>query len=129
MKNNATTIGLAIIVVALFFIVYALFGHLLTGIWYHNEISFTEMLDHLAFSYNGLWGSPISVAASFVFIFILFGAFLQKSGAGEFFFNLSAAIAVRTSGGAARIAILASALFGSISESPTRSEERRVGQE
>ena len=113
------TIGLAIIVVALFFIVYALFGHLLTGIWYHNEISFIEMLDHLAFSYNGLWGSPISVAASFVFVFILFGAFLQKSGAGEFFFNLSAAIAGRTRGGAAKIAILASALFGSISGSPT----------
>src|SRR5699024_1119005 len=50
------TIGLAIIVVALFFIVYALFGHLLSGIWYHNEISFIEMLDHLAYSYNGLLG-------------------------------------------------------------------------
>lgn len=113
------TIGLAIIIVALFFMGYALFGHLLTGIWFHHEISFIEMLDHLAFSYNGLWGSPISVAASFVFMFILFGAFLQKSGAGEFFFNLSTAMAGRTRGGSAKIAILASALFGSISGSPT----------
>lgn len=113
------TIGLAIILVALLFIVYARYGHMLNGIWYHHEISFVDILDHLAFSYNGLWGSPISVAASFVFIFILFGAFLQKSGAGEFFFNLSVAVAGRTRGGSAKIAILASALFGSISGSPT----------
>lgn len=113
------TIGFGIIVVALLFIAYALYGHMLDGIWYHHEISPRDVLDHLAFSYNGLWGSPISVAASFVFIFILFGAFLQKSGAGEFFFDLSVSVAGRTRGGPAKIAVIASALFGSISGSPT----------
>lgn len=113
------TIGWTIIVIAFLFIAYTRFGHLLGGIWFHREISWTEILDQLAFSYNGLWGSPISVAASFVFIFVLFGSFLKKSGAGEFFFNLSIALAGRTQGGAAKIAVLTSALFGSISGSPT----------
>lgn len=113
------TIGFAIILVALLFIAYALFGHLLGGIWFHHEMSPVEVLDQLAFSFNGLWGSPIAVAASFVFIFVLFGAFLQHSGASEFFFKLSVAIAGRTRGGAAKIAIIASAFFGTISGSPT----------
>lgn len=113
------TIGFAIIVVALVFIAYALFGHHATGIWYHREISGTEVLDQLAFGFNGLWGSPIAVAASFVFIFVLFGSFLQKSGAGQFFFELSISIAGRSRGGAAKIAVIASAFFGTISGSPT----------
>lgn len=113
------TIGFSIILVALLFIVYALYGHLIGGIWYHREMASTEVLDHLAFSFNGLWGSPIAVAASFVFIFVLFGAFLQKSGAGQFFFDLSISIAGRSRGGAAKIAVIASAFFGTISGSPT----------
>src|SRR5690625_3181577 len=113
------TIGFSIILVALLFIAYALFGHLLEGIWYHREMSFIEILDQLAFSYNGLWGSPIAVAAGFVFIFVLFGAFLNKSGASEFFFDLSVALAGQTRGGAAKIAIFASAFSGMISGSPT----------
>lgn len=113
------TIGIAMILIALLFVSYILFGHLLGGIWYHHPISAVDVLDQLAFSYNGLWGSPISVAASFVFIFVLFGSFLKKSGAGEFFFLLSVSLAGRTRGGPAKIAVIASALFGSISGSPT----------
>lgn len=113
------TIGFLIILVAIIFMTYALYGHHLNGIWYHYEMSPTEVLDQLAFSLNGLWGSPIAVAASFVFIFVLFGAFLQYSGASEFFFKLSVALAGRSRGGAAKIAVLASAFFGTISGSPT----------
>lgn len=113
------TIGFTIIAVALLFIAYALFGHLLDGIWNHYEMGLVEVLDQLAFSFNGVWGSPISVAASFVFIFVLFGAFFQRSGAGEFFFQLSISIAGRTRGGATKIAIITSAFFGTISGSPT----------
>lgn len=113
------TIGFSIISVALLFIAYALFGHLFSGVLYHREMSIVEVLDQLAFSFNGLWGSPIAVAATFVFMFVLFGSFLQQSGASEFFFQLSVAIAGRTRGGAAKIAVLASAFFGAISGSPT----------
>lgn len=113
------TIGFMIITVAIIFISYMLSGHLFTGVLYHREMNFIEVLDQLAFSFNGLWGSPIAVAATFVFMFVLFGAFLKQSGASEFFFRLSIAIAGRTRGGAAKIAVIASAFFGAISGSPT----------
>ncbi|WP_156288618.1 TRAP transporter permease [Oceanobacillus salinisoli] len=113
------TIGLPIIVIVFLFFGYALWGHHLPGVWGHRPFGTVEFLDELAFSYNGLWGSPISVAASIVFMYMLFGAFLKKAGAGEFFFKLSTAIAGRTKGGAAKVAVLTSAFFGSISGSPT----------
>jgi TRAP transporter 4TM/12TM fusion protein len=113
------TIGFPIIVVVFVFIAYSLFGHLLSGLWFHRKMSGSEILDQFAFGFNGLWGSPLAVAASFVFMFVLFGAFLQKSGAGEFFFNISTALAGRSRGGAAKVAIFASAFFGTISGSPT----------
>src|SRR5690625_7511673 len=78
-------------------------------------MSFLEVLDQLAFSFNGLWGSPIAIAATFVFMFVLFGTFLQRSGASEFFFQLSIAIAGRRRGGAAKIAVIASTLLVAIS--------------
>ncbi|WP_156857320.1 TRAP transporter permease [Oceanobacillus sp. AG] len=113
------TMGFPIIAIVLAGFSYIFFGHYLPGIWQHREFSFTDVMHELAFSYNGLWGSPISVAATFVFMFLLFGAFLKQAGAGEFFFQLSTAIAGRTRGGAAKVAVLTSAFFGSISGSPT----------
>lgn len=113
------TIGFPILIVIFVFLAYAVFGHLLDGVWSHRQMTLTEILDQLAFSFNGLWGSSLAVAASFVFMFILFGSFLQKSGAGEFFFEISTAIAGGSRGGAAKIAIFASAFFGTISGSPT----------
>jgi len=111
--------GFPIIAIVLAGLSYIFLGHYLPGIWQHRPFSFTEIIHELSFSYNGLWGSPISVAATFVFIFLLFGAFLKQSGAGEFFFQLSTAIAGKTRGGAAKVAVLTSAFFGSISGSPT----------
>ncbi|MEH7380687.1 TRAP transporter permease [Bacillus sp. JJ1533] len=113
------TIGMPIVIIVLIGVGYALWGHHLGGLIWHREFSFSEVVEDLAFSFNGLWGSPIAVAASFVYMFLLFGSFLQKAGAGEFFFQLSTALAGRTRGGAAKVAVLASAFFGMISGSPT----------
>lgn len=113
------TIGMPIVIIVLIGISYALWGHHLGGIIWHREFSFSEVVEDLAYSFNGLWGSPIAVAASFVYMFLLFGAYLQKAGAGEFFFQLSSALAGRTRGGAAKVAVIASAFFGMISGSPT----------
>ena len=113
------TIGVPIVIIIWLGIGYALWGHHLEGLLWHRPFSITEVIEDLAYSFNGLWGSPISVAASFVYMFLLFGAFLQKAGAGEFFFKLSTALAGRTRGGPAKVAVLASAFFGTISGSPT----------
>ncbi|WP_077617421.1 TRAP transporter permease [Bacillus sinesaloumensis] len=112
------TIGVPIVIVVLIGIGYALWGHHLGGLIWHREFSFSEVIEDLSYSFNGLWGSPLAVSASFVYMFLLFGSFLHKAGAGEFFFNLSTALAGRTRGGAAKVAVLASAFFGTISGSP-----------
>ncbi|KAA9019495.1 TRAP transporter permease [Niallia endozanthoxylica] len=113
------TIGVPIVIIVLMGISYALWGHHLDSLLWHRKFSFPEVVEDLAYSFNGLWGSPIAVAASFVYMFLLFGSFLQKAGAGEFFFQLSTALAGRSRGGAAKVAVLASAFFGTISGSPT----------
>ncbi|MCC3358625.1 TRAP transporter permease [Bacillus sp. REN16] len=113
------TIGIPIVIIVFIGVGYALWGHHLGGLMWHREFSFSEVVEDLAYSFNGLWGSPIAVAATFVYMFLLFGSFLQKAGAGEFFFKLSSALAGRSRGGAAKVAVLASAFFGMISGSPT----------
>ncbi|GGM37925.1 C4-dicarboxylate ABC transporter [Paraliobacillus quinghaiensis] len=113
------TIGFPVVLIVSVGISYLIWGHQLSGVLSHREFSAIEILDDLAYSFNGLWGSPVAVAASFVFMFMLFGSFLNKAGAGDFFFQLSSAIAGRSKGGAAKVAVLASAFFGSISGSPT----------
>lgn len=113
------TIGATIVIVVSVFVGYALFGHQLSGLWGHRVLSVTDVIDQLAFSLNGIWGSPVAVASTFVFIFVLFGAFLQKSGAGNFFFDISSALTGSARGGPAKVAIVASGFFGTISGSPT----------
>ena len=113
------TIGVPIVIIVLIGISYTLWGDHLNGLVWHREFSLSEVVEDLSYSFNGLWGSPIAVAASFVYMFLLFGSFLQKAGAGEFFFQLSTAFAGRSQGGAAKVAVLASAFFGTISGSPT----------
>lgn len=113
------TIGFPIVIIVLAGIGYALWGHHLKGLLWHREFSLSEVVEDLAYSLNGLWGSPIAVAASFVFMFLLFGSFLQNAGAGAFFFKLSTALAGRSRGGAAKVAVLTSGFFGTISGSPT----------
>lgn len=113
------TIGIPICAVVTVFMLYTFFGHQLTGLLGHRPLSFMEVVDQVSFSLNGIWGSPVIVSSTFVFIFVLFGAFLQKSGAGNFFFDISSALAGQTRGGPAKVAVVASALFGTISGSPT----------
>jgi len=113
------TIGVPIVIIVLIGISYTLWGDHLNGLVWHREFSLSEVVEDLSYSFNGLWGSAIAVAASFVYMFLLFGSFLQKAGAGEFFFQLSTAFAGRSQGGAAKVAVLASAFFGTISGSPT----------
>ncbi len=110
------TTGIALPIVAVIFILYARFGKLLPGILYHRGYSWPRIFTYL-YSLDGVFSTPIFVSATYVVLFILFGAFLQASGAGRFFIDLAFAIAGRARGGPAKVAIMASALFGTISGS------------
>ena len=111
------TIGAALPIVALSFIVYALAGPWLPGALHHRGLSLEILLDQTFFTSEGIFGIPLGVAGSYVILFIIFGAFLEKSGAGQFFMNFANALAGGARGGPGKVAVVSSSLFGTISGS------------
>jgi TRAP transporter 4TM/12TM fusion protein len=97
-------------------IAYALFGAALPGIWGHRGYEFDRTISTL-FSTEGLFGFAMSAAATYIVMFVTFGAFLRATGVGPVFIDLATAIAGRARGGPAKVAVLASAMFGTISGS------------
>jgi len=115
--RRATGLGLTFVVLA--FLAYNWFGYLLPPPFGHGVDEFSYLLDILVFTTDGVFGVPIQVVASYVFLFVMFGTFLSKAGGGEFFFNLAALVTGRTRGGPAKIAVISSGLYGTMSGSPT----------
>ena len=101
------------------FLAYAFFGHLIPGVFYHRKLLAIDILDQLVYTTNGIYSSPIAAAATYVFMFVMFGSFFAASGAGDFFYKFSMAVAGRYAGGAGKVAIITSGLFGMINGSPT----------
>lgn len=112
-------IGWPIVVIAALFALYALAGHLVAGSFSHRAFSVAEFLDQMVYTINGVLGAPLAVAATYVYLFVLFGIVLYHSGAGEFFISLAKALAAGARGGAAKVAVISCGLFGMISGSPT----------
>ena len=75
-------------------------------------------LDRMVYTYDGIFGTPVGVACTYVFMFVLFGQVFNAAGGGNFFFRLAASIAGRMRGGPAKICVIASALYGTLSGSP-----------
>ncbi|MGB7307030.1 MAG: TRAP transporter fused permease subunit [Burkholderiaceae bacterium] len=113
------TVGLGLTVLVLIFIAYNLYGDLLGGPMGHGEITGEHFLDIMVFTTDGLFGVPLRVAATYAFLFVLFGTALSKTGGADFFFDLAAAISGKSPGGPAKIAVISSGLYGTISGSPT----------
>ena len=113
------TMGVILPSIGVIFLMYALFGHHATGILYHRRLIPLDILDQVMFTLNGVYSSPITAASTFVFLFVLFGSFFAASGAGDFFYRFSIAVAGKYSGGAGKVAIVTSGLFGMINGSPT----------
>lgn len=110
-------VGLPITLIAVVFLLYAKFGNYLPGMMGHPGFSMQRIVGHMYLTTEGLFGMPLGVAASFVFLFILFGAFLHSTGLGKFFIDLALGAAGRYVGGPAKVAVLASGFFGTISGS------------
>jgi TRAP transporter 4TM/12TM fusion protein len=111
------TVGTILLVVALLFIAYGLFGHFLPGILSGRPVALDRLAYYLAYDSNGILGTPIIVASTIVIAFVLFGYLLSATGGSGFFTDLSLALMGRYRGGSAKIAITASGFFGSISGS------------
>ncbi len=110
-------VGMPIAMVATAFLLYAKFGNLIPGMLGHGGFPVKRIITHMYVTTEGILGLPLGVSATFVFLFILFGAFLHKTGLGKFFIDLALAATGHRVGGPAKVAVLASGLFGSISGS------------
>lgn len=110
-------VGLPLIIVVSLFLLYAYFGYLIPGRFGHGGYSLPRMVNFLFYTTEGIIGTPISVCSTFIFIFILFGAFLEKTGIGQFFIDFANSIAGKAVGGPAKVAVISSALMGTISGS------------
>lgn len=110
------TVGIALPIVTIAFLLYALFGEFIPGNLGHGGYSYNRIITTL-FTYDGMFGTPIAVTVTFVAMFIVFAAILNLTGVGDVFLNLSKSVAGSYRGGPAKMATIASGLFGSISGS------------
>jgi TRAP transporter 4TM/12TM fusion protein len=110
-------VGLPIVIVASCFLIYAYLGPYFPGFLNHRGYEIKRIVTHMWLTTEGIMGIPLGVSSTFIFLFILFGAFLNSTGIMDFFMDISNAIAGWASGGPAKVAVLASALEGTVSGS------------
>ena len=110
-------VGLPIMTIAAVFVIYAFVGKYLPGFLHHRGYSLQRVVCHLFYNTEGIMGTPIGACSTFIFLFILFGALLERTGIGQFFIDVCNAIAGGASGGPAKVAVLSSALLGTVSGS------------
>lgn len=110
-------LGPALAVIALLFLVYSLAGPWMPGLLAHRGVSFTALANHQWITTEGVFGIALGVSTSFVFLFVLFGALLERAGAGHYFIQLAFSLLGHLRGGPAKAAVVASGLTGLISGS------------
>lgn len=112
------TTGLLIPILATVFLAYGLgAGSSLGGLWNFPGVTLERMLYRMYFAPDGIFGTIATISSTFVFLFVLFAAFLLKSGAGEFIIRLALSLMGRSVGGPAKMAVFASGIMGSVSGS------------
>lgn len=109
--------GWILTAIVAFFVAYSFLGPFLPGLLYHQGMSLKGFIDQNVYTISGLMGLPLGVATTYIFAFVTFGSFFHAAGGGDFIFRLANAIAGRAVGGPAKVAIVASGLYGMISGS------------
>jgi TRAP transporter 4TM/12TM fusion protein len=117
LEASRRALGWPIALIGLLSVAYGYLGPFLPGVLRHGGYGTGRLMGQLYLGQEGIYGIPLGVAASFVFVFILFGALLEVTGAGQFFMDLAYALTGRQSGGPAKAAVVASAALGSVSGS------------
>ena len=102
---------------AIFALLYCYFGRSMPEMFSHRGFTVERIVNHMYLGTEGIFGTPLEVSSTFVFMFILFGSVLEKTGMGKFIIDLSLAMAGGTTGGPAKVAVVASGLMGTISGS------------
>lgn len=117
LEGARRAVGLPLALISALFIVYAFAGPYLPDILAHRGYGVRRVIDHLYLTMEGIFGVPLWVSSTFVFAFVLFGAILEKTGAMGYFMKIAFSLVGHTRGGPAKVAVVASAFFGTISGS------------
>ncbi|PAU56421.1 TRAP transporter permease [Pseudomonas indica] len=117
LEATRRALGPALAVIALVFLVYSVAGPYMPGLLAHRGVSFTALANHQWITTEGVFGIALGVSTSFVFLFVLFGALLERAGAGHYFIQLAFSLLGHLRGGPAKAAVLSSGLTGMISGS------------
>ena len=117
LEATRRALGPALAIVASVFLLYTFFGPYMPGIIAHKGNSLAEVVNHHWITTEGVFGIALGVSTSFVFLFVLFGALLDKAGAGNYFIQVAFSLMGHMKGGPAKAAVVASAMTGLISGS------------
>ena len=117
LEATRRAVGLPIMIIALVFLAYAYFGPYMPGFFIHRGLDLESMVQTMFFTTEGIFGTPLKVSGTYIFLFLLFGAFLIRTGVGQYFNDLACSIAGKRIGGPAKVAVFSSALQGTISGS------------
>lgn len=116
-EGTRRSMGWPLPIMAMIALCYGVFGPYFPGILAHAGFSFDELAPFMYLRTDGIFGTPLGVSASFIFLFVLFGAFLNTSGAGQFFIDLAVGLTGKSQGGPGKAAVVASGLMGTVSGS------------
>jgi len=117
LEATRRAMGPALTIIVLAFMAYGLFGNHIGGVLTHPGATWEGLINHVYMTSEGIFGVPIKVVSTFVFHFVLFGTVATRMGLGQFFIDLATVAAGRYPGGPAKVAVVSSALFGTISGS------------
>ena len=117
LEGGRRVVGTGLTILASLFLLYAFFGPYLPDIIAHRGYSFEDVMTYMYLTTEGIYGTAIGVSATYIFLFVLFGAFLNRTGMGQLFNDAALAVAGHTSGGPAKVAVISSGFLGSINGS------------
>ena len=117
LEATRRTVGWAMVIIAGFFLVQTAYSDYFFGIFYGPPSDLFTIIDYIWMRENGIFGIPLMVMATYIFLFILFGAILVRSGAGRFFINVALSLTGSRVGGPAKASVVASCLMASVSGS------------
>ncbi|MBR8462058.1 TRAP transporter permease [Campylobacter sp. faydin G-140] len=119
MEAGRRVIGPALGIICAIFLMYDYFGPYMPDVIAHQGASLEKLAGHMFLTTEGVFGVPIGVSVSFIYLFVLFGALLERAGAGQYFINLAFSLLGRFKGGPAKASVIASGLTGMVSGSST----------
>jgi TRAP transporter 4TM/12TM fusion protein len=117
LEGGRRIVGNALTILSSIFLLYAYFGPYMPKIIGHRGYSVPDIINYMYLTTEGIYGVAIGVSATYIFLFILFGSFLEKTGMGQLFSDASMALAGHTAGGPAKVSVISSGFLGSINGS------------